>query len=542
MEAWDVLVVGGGVGGLRAALAAASSGAAVLVLEPAGPGGGQSAGAGAGLVADLHAVSLADHLTDTLRAAGWTLDQDIAAARIGVAVDELEQLERGGLSLRRGAGGLPHLAKLPGHGSARVASAGDSTSRRVRELLEEQCAAAGVERRADHPVVRLVRSGGAVHGVVALDVARGALVTVRSNAVVLAGDDHGQLWASDGGDGQAAVLAHEAGLALRDLDQVTWSPLCVDVVGTRLPALLLGDGARVHALSGEAIPHDAGMAAMAAAMQGEADGCVLDARSVDAGVRAWYTDTAEALASRAGLDLWDAPVAVAPRITGTSGGLATDGHGRVVDGAWDRWAIGLYAVGGASAGGVQDTLPGHDLLDALAGGAAAGAHAATWAASHPATSSAALTTAAASAESAIEQALSAGPEDAPSAGSLVRELRAAMSAAFSGGATSSALSRAVASLASLAAFGAQAAGVHARDRSTVLNQELIDALRLPGLVRVAQATVGAAMARAGAADDGPETWNHTLATSEGSGWLPLRRGPTDWIIAPEAAEPAEVAA
>lgn len=523
VEAWDVIVVGAGVAGLRAALAAAEAGAAVLVLEPAGPGAGQEAGAGSGLAVALNETSIDQHLEDTVRVGGWFVDQDLARDLLKAAPAALAEAESWGLTLRRDARGLPHLVRLPGHATARVAAAGDSTGRRLRERLEEQCIRAGVERRADHPVLSLVRHGAAVRGCVALNGAKGRLEAFRTDALVLAGEDHSSLWGGSG-RGQAAMLALDAGLALRDLEHVGANPLCINVLEVPLASLIWGDGARVAAISGQAIDHGAtsSAAGIAAAMNDESEGCVLAAGGVDEAARSWFSATADLVAGRAGLDLWTEPVAVSPGPGDALGGLPIDGSGRVLEGSWTEWATGLFAVGGAAAAltAGSDWLPGNALTEALVVGAAAGAAAAEHA---PETLAQApsLTSALTAAEARMAALLASASPDAPTYDEATA--RAAVVTALSGGMTGD-----------LSSIDTSAAP---RDPSPVLNTELLDAWWAPSHLALAQATMAAVAAR-NAAGDAPQ---HTLATAAGHGWLPLRMGGDDWLVPPEADAPEAAA-
>ncbi len=201
-----MVVIGGTVAGMRAAIAAHDAGASVALFSGRAHGSDAGAADTGGLAASVGEATSRAHRDDTIRAGRWLSDQDVAAARTSAAFGELAQLERWGLVLRRDGASLPLLQQLPGHSVSRVASTGDSTGRELHQLLEEQCIKRVISRRGDIQPLSLALDGDSVSGMVFLDVQRGELVAMQAKSVVLATDGYQAAWNGDGvGSGLALI-------------------------------------------------------------------------------------------------------------------------------------------------------------------------------------------------------------------------------------------------------------------------------------------------------------------------------------------------
>ncbi|MGH3008789.1 MAG: L-aspartate oxidase [Gaiellaceae bacterium] len=344
----EILVIGAGVAGLSAALAAADEGSSVTVLAKASHTSSNSYAAQGGVAA---AVGPDDdpslHVADTLaagrglcRATAVELLADEAPARIGW-LRELGVEFDDGLSLEGG------------HSRPRVVHAGGAdTGRHIADVLTRRALA--------DPRIRIEES----HRVASLARFRGA-------AVVLATGGYAALWSRTtnprGATGEGLLLAHAAGAALADLEFVQFHPTALrdgnGHDGFLLSEALRGAGATLLDGEGERFvdelaPRD--VVARAIAARG---GTRLDLREIE---RDRYP-TLMATLEQAGYAPADEPIPVSPAAHYAIGGVVTDLHGRTT-------VPGLYAAGECAATGVHgaNRLASNSLLECLVFGRRAG--------------------------------------------------------------------------------------------------------------------------------------------------------------------------
>ena len=530
MDAWDVVVIGGTVAGMRAAIAAHDAGVSVALFDGRAHGSDAGAADTGGLAASIKEATSRAHRDDTIRAGRWLSDQDVAAARTSAAFEELAQLERWGLVLRRDGASLPLLQQLPGHSEPRVASTGDSTGRELHQLLEEQCIKRGIPRRMDMQAVSLAMQEGSASGAVFFDVQEGELVSVQAKTVILASDGFQSAWNGDGvGDGTGAWLALGADVSLRDMEFSACNPLNVETVDLSLPLTLIDDGAKVRLASGGDVEFGADSGLHAASQQIISGGelCVLDARVLKRTSRKWYSDTAERVQSRCGLALDADVLPLAPRVELTIGGVPTDGTGKVTSGG--EPVEDLFAAGGCCNSGFHgaDIVAGNHLLDSLVGGAAAGAAAAEAAASVGFGSPDAVRVELSTAGEKVAHLLQGVDEGALTRAAGAFQLASVMSDAMG-------IERDAASLETAAARISKiiAAGLQLSDSNPVMNTELVEVLRLEGLLKLSAVSVASAKFRIGSDDAGNLV--HTLVDSSGNvSDSPVNQGSgDDWLLAP----------
>ena len=108
----------------------------------------------------------------------------------------LAKLENWGLVLQRREGGLPFAATCQGHSRPRLVGCGDSTSREITRILEEQTIKRGIVRRADLQTLSLVMDSKQVRGITVLDIQSGEVFGIQAKAVILATDGYQGLWSN----------------------------------------------------------------------------------------------------------------------------------------------------------------------------------------------------------------------------------------------------------------------------------------------------------------------------------------------------------
>ncbi|MDQ1545918.1 MAG: fumarate reductase (CoM/CoB) subunit [Actinomycetota bacterium] len=256
----DVVVAGGGVGGLMATVAAAEAGSRVVLL--AGSPGASHQISSINAAFGVSAEDTAERLFDDMFRAGQYVNNPAMTARIAETVgDEL---------LRLGALGVPFVRD--GAGFARRRAAGSSwtravfTQNMVGDDISEMLLALLHDRFAD--TVTVVAEGwlvdlrvadGAVTGVTAYGRRAAEWIAISASAVVVATGGGGQLFAKStnqpGSRGNGYVMAAEAGAALMDLEFISFEPFVLQnpeaARGRSVPTTLMSEGARLLNARGE---------------------------------------------------------------------------------------------------------------------------------------------------------------------------------------------------------------------------------------------------------------------------------------------------
>ncbi len=393
MPAHDVVVVGGGVAGLRVALAARQAQVDVAVVSKLHPVRSHSAGTRAGINAALgREDSWEQHAHDTVRASDFLGDQDAIALLCQEALSEIVALDHMGALFNRAANKQPQLRHLPGSGAPRSCFSDDLTGHILLQVLYEQVLKEQLPTYDEWFVTDLLMHEGACRGVMALDLRHGTLQAVHAKVVVLATGHAAQVYAPNAaslactGDGMS--LAYEAGATLLDMEMVQYHPLTIrGRQAIPLTKALLGAGAHLVNSHGERFmtqeaPNWAELAAAdicVRAMQrqidagGGADDAVrLDATPIDAALlKRQFPETLALVKKLSGQDLSKALIPVRPAVQATLGGIAV-----TTDGATS--VPGLFAAGSCANVGVHGAgeLSGNQLMESLVFGRRAGVAAA----------------------------------------------------------------------------------------------------------------------------------------------------------------------
>jgi fumarate reductase flavoprotein subunit len=245
----DVLLIGGGLAGLRAAVAIAEANPAldVAVVSKVYPMRSHSVsaeGGAAGAIAEDD--SLDEHAHDTVSGGDWLGDQDAIEAFIAEAPRELLQLEHWGCPWSRQPDGRIAVRPFGGMKNKRTWFAADKTGfHMLHALFQTTLKYEELVRYDEWFVTRLLVDDGRVQGVVAVELMSGEVQAIQAKAVVLATGGCGKVFPFttnaniNTGDGMS--LAYRAGAPLKDMEMVQYHP-----TGLPFTGILITEAARAE--------------------------------------------------------------------------------------------------------------------------------------------------------------------------------------------------------------------------------------------------------------------------------------------------------
>ncbi len=347
---YDLIVVGGGIAGLFAALCAAGDGRVALVSKGS-PLSSASWLAQGGIAASLGADDSPElHAEDTLRAGRGLCRPSAVRVLTSEAPARIVDLVDLGVEFDEG------LGLEGGHSRRRIVHAGGAaTGERVAQALAERVVThPGIDLFEGDRVLDLWTSGGRCAGTVA---ARGA---IAARATILATGGMAALWQRTtnppGAVGQGAAMAYRAGAPLADLEFVQFHPTVLADDGLLLSEALRGEGAVLLDGEGRRFTDELAPRDVVARAIDERGTALLDLRRID---RSRFSALMAKIES-AGYDPAAEPIPVAPAAHYTMGGIVTDLEGR-------SGLPGLYAAGECACTGVHgaNRLASNSLLECL---------------------------------------------------------------------------------------------------------------------------------------------------------------------------------
>ena len=228
----DVLVIGAGGAGLRAAVEASSAGVSVGLVCKSLLGKAHTVMAEGGMAAALGNVDDRDgwetHFADTMRGGQYLNSWRMAELHAQQAPDRVRELESWGAVFDRTADGLILQRKFGGHKYPRLAYVGDRTGLEMIRTLQDHGIHQGIDVHMECTVVELLRDGDRVAGAFAYDRERGRFRVFKAKAIVLASGGIGRAFKVTSnsweytGDGHA--LAYRAGAELMDMEFIQFHP------------------------------------------------------------------------------------------------------------------------------------------------------------------------------------------------------------------------------------------------------------------------------------------------------------------------------
>jgi succinate dehydrogenase / fumarate reductase flavoprotein subunit len=395
-HSFDVLIVGAGGAGMRAAIEAGSD-ANVAVISKLFPTRSHTGAAQGGMAAALATVeedSWEWHTFDTVKGGDYLVDQDAAEILAKESVQAVIDLENMGLPFNRTPEGKIDQRRFGGHtrdhGKApvrRSCYAADRTGHMILQTLYQNCVKLGINFFNEFYVLDLVMNEGKPAGVVAYDLATGDIHVFAAKSIVFATGGFGKIYKTTSNahtlTGDGVAIAYRRGIPLEDMEFYQFHPTGLAGLGILLSEAARGEGGILRNASGERFmeryaptikdlaPRDMVARAMANEVrEGRGAGpnkdyVLLDLTHLEpAVIDAKLPDITEFARTYLGVEPYTEPVPVFPTAHYAMGGIPTNIKAEVLSDN-DTVIPGLYAAGECACVSVHgaNRLGTNSLLD-----------------------------------------------------------------------------------------------------------------------------------------------------------------------------------
>jgi len=402
MLAHDVLIVGSGLAGMRAALEVSSDPSLdVAILSKVHPLRSHSGAAQGGIAASL-GNSAEDswdlHMFDTVKGGDFLVDQNAAELLAREGPENIFELEHMGCAFSRDEQGRVAQRRFGGHTAPRACYAADRTGHAVLTVLFEQLLRRGVKVYSEWYALDLIVNDRVCQGVVAYDILTGQIEAIAAKAVMFGTGGYGRAFRvttnAFASTGDGVVMAYRSGIPLEDMEFVQFHPTGLQGSGILLSEAARGEGAHIVNSAGERFMQDYAPGRMelapgdivARAEQSEIeagrgvtelrDSVFMDLRPIgEERIRYALPSVLHLARDFAGIDPLTDPVPIQPTAHYSMGGLPCDitGQVRLTD-QDDAPIVGFFAAGEASCVSVHgaNRLGTNSLLEAVVFGRRAG--------------------------------------------------------------------------------------------------------------------------------------------------------------------------
>lgn len=508
----DILIVGAGLAGMRAAVAALSgpggpagpAGLDVAVISKVHPVRSHSVAAQGGINAALgEDDSWEKHAFDTAKGGLWLGDQDAVEVMCREAPEDIHDLERMGIIFSRDGKGRIAQRPFGGSGFPRTCYAADRTGHALLHAMYEQLLKRSVFVYEEWYVTALIVEDGACRGVIAWDVLNGGLHAIGARAVILATGGCSRMYLTstnaviNTGDGMS--MAYRAGVPLMDMEFIQFHPTTLKDTGILITEGARGEGGYLLNTLGErfmkryapeqmelATRSTVSLAIGTEITEGRGvDGCILlDVRHLGRErILERLPQIRQLSLDFAGVDPIESPIPVRPGAHYVMGGIKTN--------VWGETAVpGLYAAGECACVSIHgaNRLGGNSLLETIVFGRRSGMRASEYVRTvPPPRGEAGLLQ---REEARIARLMhNPGPERA---WQVREELGRLLALQLGLVRTRDKMAEA---LGLVKALKARALRVRLEDRGKIFNTDLMTALELGSLVELAETVVAGALAR-----------------------------------------------
>jgi succinate dehydrogenase / fumarate reductase flavoprotein subunit len=398
LPAHDVLIIGAGLAGQRAALAAAQSGASVAIMSKVHPVRSHSVAAAGGINA---AIAIDDdwteHAYDTVKGSDFLGDQDAIEIMCSEAPGEAMHLEHIGVTFHRNGKGELDLRAFGGASKKRTAYVADITGQAILHVLYEQLMRhhLSVDRLEEWFATSLILDdAGHCAGAVARDIRSGAMEIFNAKSVILANGGNGQCYKPTTNalicTGDGIAHAYRVGAPIMDMEMVQYHPTTLAENGFLITEGARGEGAHLLNSEGRRFMEDYAPSKMELASRDVVSRAeqteINEGRGVGPDGQGIYLDITVVPKKRvlealreivnigrdfAGTDITREPIMIRPGQHYIMGGVKTDVDGQTP-------IPGLYAAGEVACVSVHggNRLGANSLLDTLIFGRRSGEHAA----------------------------------------------------------------------------------------------------------------------------------------------------------------------
>ncbi len=245
----DILIIGGGLSGLRAAIEAKKAGRDVAILSKVHPLRSHSVAAQGGINAALGNApaplkdTWENHAFDTVKGSDYLADQDAVEVMCREGIDRVIEMEHWGTLFSRTEDGKIAQRPFGGAGFPRTAYAADRTGHNLLHTLYEQVTGLHIPVYEEWYALSLIVEGKRCVGVLGLHFFEGRIIPIQARAIILATGGYGRIYLRSTNavinTGSGCFLAYMAGVPLEDLEFVQFHP--TTLYGTNI---LMTEGAR----------------------------------------------------------------------------------------------------------------------------------------------------------------------------------------------------------------------------------------------------------------------------------------------------------
>ncbi|MBL0088196.1 MAG: fumarate reductase (quinol) flavoprotein subunit [Ideonella sp.] len=246
----DIVVIGGGGAGLRAAIAVAEADpkARVALVSKVVPMRSHTVAAEGGSAGVIRPDdSLQNHFDDTVSGGDWLCEQDVVDYFVAHCTEEMIQLEQWGCPWSRHPDGQINVRFFGGMKVQRTWFAADKSGFHIlHTLFQTSLKHPSIQRFDEYFCCELLVDNGAVRGVLAIEIATGDLLLIECKAVVMATGGAGRVYRQNTnagivtGDGMG--MAYAQGVPLRDMEFVQYHPTCLPGTGILMTEACRGEG------------------------------------------------------------------------------------------------------------------------------------------------------------------------------------------------------------------------------------------------------------------------------------------------------------